>query len=271
MGFDTKHTGILEALKSVYKVDDTPKPRTIAESHEAANELLDIVREMKQLADRALRLVRGTSEEGRAKAYWYPHIVMALDHDHGYMGQQTTISDAAEALMQEGGEEDYDDEDEGEWGPPKRHGGFDGEMHRESVRKIRGVLALPYLKEATSNIDTFNVGDDIEISANGKIICDARVYDTDDTFAYAVTRHIDGLRGNAHFLEIPLEPLDMTEGDGFEGFEGDEGDGSYPAYDFLQDKIYIELQSPADIEMFRVNVPQAKRDKVAEIIADTDI
>ena len=71
---------------------------------------MDIALEIKELADSAMRLVRGTPEEGRARSYWYPHIVMAVSDDHGYMGKNmATMSGSAEALMN-GEDEEYMDE-----------------------------------------------------------------------------------------------------------------------------------------------------------------
>jgi hypothetical protein len=81
--------------------------------------LEEIVYEMKELLGEAWDLVQGTPEEGRAKGYWYAHILMALDDDHGYMGRSTaTMKSAAEALMS--GPEDFDDESEGPWSDPGR-------------------------------------------------------------------------------------------------------------------------------------------------------
>ena len=63
-------------------------------------QLQDIAYEIKELAGNAMRLVRGTAEEGRARSYWYPHIVMAVSEDHGYMGKNMfTMMDAAQSLI----------------------------------------------------------------------------------------------------------------------------------------------------------------------------
>lgn len=80
------------------------------DTYEIGQQLMDIAQEIKELADNAMRLVRGTPEEGRARSYWYPHIVMALGDDHGYMGKNmATMSQSAEALMN-GEDEEYMDE-----------------------------------------------------------------------------------------------------------------------------------------------------------------
>jgi len=51
-------------------------------------ELIDIKEEIKDLAERALSIIQNESdlEYERAKSYWYAHIVMALDDDHGFLG-----------------------------------------------------------------------------------------------------------------------------------------------------------------------------------------
>ncbi len=79
-------------------------------TYDIGQQLMDIALEIKELADSAMRLVRGTPEEGRARSYWYPHIVMAVSDDHGYMGKNmATMSGSAEALMN-GEDEEYMDE-----------------------------------------------------------------------------------------------------------------------------------------------------------------
>lgn len=76
---------------------------------EIGRQLHEYAQEIKELTDAAMQLVRGTPEEGRAKAYWYPHIVMALGDDHGYMGKNmATMSQSAESLMG-GGDEEIDE------------------------------------------------------------------------------------------------------------------------------------------------------------------
>ena len=82
------------------------------ETYNIGDQLKDIAAEMKDLADNAMNLVRGTPEAGRARAYWYPHIVMAISDDHGYMGKSmTTMMDSAQRLMN--GDEDDEQIDEG--------------------------------------------------------------------------------------------------------------------------------------------------------------
>ena len=71
----------------------------MTDTYEAANRLYEIKEEIKALVHEAYELVEGTPEEGRAKAYWYAQIVMALDNEHGYMGRSmSTMMQAAQAL-----------------------------------------------------------------------------------------------------------------------------------------------------------------------------
>ncbi len=78
--------------------------------YEKADRLIGIQQEIKELADEALGLVRGTDEFEAAKAYWYAQITMALNNNHGYLGSGScTMNDSAEALTEE---LDADEEDE---------------------------------------------------------------------------------------------------------------------------------------------------------------
>lgn len=71
---------------------------------QAADELAEIKEEMRELLDRALVALKGTSEEDRARSYWYAHMRCALDDDHGYLGgSMVTMQDSIDAL---GGRED---------------------------------------------------------------------------------------------------------------------------------------------------------------------
>ena len=72
-------------------------------------ELLDMAEEIKELARNAMRLVSGTTEEGRASSYWYPHIIMAVSEDHSYLGKSMfTMVDSAQRLIDGGDDEDDD-------------------------------------------------------------------------------------------------------------------------------------------------------------------
>jgi hypothetical protein len=84
-----------------------------ANNEERAAELDEIRAQMKDLVEQAFRLVRGTDEEHRAKAYWYGQIHSALD-DESYPGGMHTMADSQEAL--EGGD-DLEYEEGEDYGP----------------------------------------------------------------------------------------------------------------------------------------------------------
>lgn len=69
--------------------------------------LLEIKDEMLALLRETQELLRGTTEEDRARAYWYAHIRCALDDDHSYLGgSMCTLQDSINGLQ-------GDEEDEG--------------------------------------------------------------------------------------------------------------------------------------------------------------
>ena len=79
---------------------------------EAGERILNIKDEIIELLQEAMDLVReqGTdTERARARSYWYGHIRMSLDNDHGFMGSGITMADTAEELMAEG---DADEDEE---------------------------------------------------------------------------------------------------------------------------------------------------------------
>lgn len=70
----------------------------------------EIKDQIKELLDEAIDLVPEGGVKERARAYWYPHIIMALDSDHEYMGGSIcTMEDTANEFDEE---EDYDEEDD---------------------------------------------------------------------------------------------------------------------------------------------------------------
>ncbi len=86
---------------------------TLAEDNsDVAYELEDIKDQIKGLLDEALSIIRPGMGEGgmardRAESYWYAHIVMALDSDHGYMGgSMTTMQDTADEIRHNDGDDD---------------------------------------------------------------------------------------------------------------------------------------------------------------------
>lgn len=103
-------------LKTIVAAEDEMEKRYFGEAvegedtYDIGSQLLDVAYEMKELADTAMNLVRGTPEEGRARSYWYAHIVMAIGDDHGYMGKSmATMTQSAEALMNSDDEEYMDE------------------------------------------------------------------------------------------------------------------------------------------------------------------
>ena len=68
--------------------------------------------EIKELVYEARGMLpRNSIEYERAKSYWIPHILMALDSDHDYLGgSMFTMQDTINDLTIE--DEDYDDEND---------------------------------------------------------------------------------------------------------------------------------------------------------------
>lgn len=72
----------------------------------------EIKEQIKELIDEALDLVPEGGVKARARAYWYPQIVMALDNDHEYMGRSMcSMQDTLEEFCDEDEEEDFEDDD----------------------------------------------------------------------------------------------------------------------------------------------------------------
>jgi hypothetical protein len=68
-------------------------------AHVKAERLFAIKQQMLELLNEALVILLDTEEEERAKSYWWPHIRMALDEEHSYLGKSMfTIQDTVEAL-----------------------------------------------------------------------------------------------------------------------------------------------------------------------------
>ena len=75
---------------------------TETDLQERGARLAEIKDEINELLEEAWQLVRGTSEEGRAKGYWMAHIRTALDDEHDYLGRSMcTMQETAEALAGE--------------------------------------------------------------------------------------------------------------------------------------------------------------------------
>ena len=80
---------------------------------EAGERILDIKEEIIDLLQEAMDLMREQGsdiERERARSYWYAHIRMSLDEDHGYLARgNCTMEDSARELMA-----DEEDDEEGE-------------------------------------------------------------------------------------------------------------------------------------------------------------
>jgi len=76
---------------------------TASEANEVAMNLEEIRDQIKDLAQQALELVRGTPEAERSRVYWYGHVMSAMD-DQEYPGGSYTLADT-EAYFRNDGEE----------------------------------------------------------------------------------------------------------------------------------------------------------------------
>ena len=71
----------------------------------------EIIGEIKELLEEARDLVPDYAR-ARAESYWYAHISMALDEDHGYIGSSMcSMQETIEEWEEEDEDEDEDDED----------------------------------------------------------------------------------------------------------------------------------------------------------------
>jgi hypothetical protein len=98
------------------RIKETIKETNMANGHTIAR-LLEIKDEMKELLDEAHGLMLGDENDHfalrRAESYWYAHIRMALDTEHGYLGgsmcsMQNTIDELI-ADNEAMGPEEFDD------------------------------------------------------------------------------------------------------------------------------------------------------------------
>lgn len=117
--------------------------------------------------------------------------------------------------------------------------------------------AINYMIEKSINENdnyySFSIGDPVEFSADGRIVCNAVVYDVVDHVICMVTRYIEGVRGGPHFLEF-------YEHEDEEGVE----------VDFQQDAIYIVLEDKQAIRRYIVNVPSNKARQVGDVLDNQD-
>ena len=82
---------------------------------EAAERIREIIQEIRELAQEAMDHIRENGSDltrERARSYWYPHILMNLDEEHGYLGSSGCTMESSAQELEEEGEED-DEEEEG--------------------------------------------------------------------------------------------------------------------------------------------------------------
>lgn len=81
---------------------------------EAAERIMEITEEIRDLVQEAMDLIRENGSDfarERARSYWYAHILMNLNDDHGYLGgSMCTMESSARELEEE--DEGYDEEEE---------------------------------------------------------------------------------------------------------------------------------------------------------------
>lgn len=79
---------------------DSIDPRIVIENENPAERLSEIKEEIKELMHEVKSLLgRNDGVWARAKAYWYAHIITALDKEHDYMGSSmTTMQDTINEL-----------------------------------------------------------------------------------------------------------------------------------------------------------------------------
>jgi len=84
---------------------------------EAAERIMEIAEEIRGLVGEAIELAR--EDDGvynRARSYWYPHILVALGGDHGFMGgSMCSMEDTArelEGAYDEADEEEVEEDDD---------------------------------------------------------------------------------------------------------------------------------------------------------------
>ena len=72
------------------------------DTHDLVAEYEQLMVDMKEMAERALRIVRilDPDEAVRAKAYWFGHIITNIDNDHAFLGREMcTMQDSFEAIQ----------------------------------------------------------------------------------------------------------------------------------------------------------------------------
>jgi hypothetical protein len=76
---------------------------------EAADRIREIADEIRELLQEAMEIA-GEDEMvyARARSYWYPHILIALGGDHGYLGGSMCSMEDTARELEEAGDEDED-------------------------------------------------------------------------------------------------------------------------------------------------------------------
>ncbi len=76
---------------------------------QAAERIMEITEEIRDLVQEAMDLIRENGSDltrERARSYWYPHILMNLNDDHGYLGSSMcTMEGSAQELEEEDSED----------------------------------------------------------------------------------------------------------------------------------------------------------------------
>jgi len=81
---------------------------------EAADRIREIADEIRELLAEAMDIAGGDDMVyARARSYWYPHILIALGGDHGYLGgSMCSMEDTANELEEEDEEDEEEEDDE---------------------------------------------------------------------------------------------------------------------------------------------------------------
>lgn len=75
----------------------------------------EIMAEIKELAHEAYRMIPNGIEKERARSYWFPHILGAVDTDNDYLGgSMFTMQNTYDALIGCFDEDDETEEDDDE-------------------------------------------------------------------------------------------------------------------------------------------------------------
>ena len=80
---------------------------------EAAERIMEITYEIRELVQEAMDLVQNEGSRlthDRARSYWYPHILMNLGEDHGFLGGSMCSMESSAKELKEDEEEEEDDE-----------------------------------------------------------------------------------------------------------------------------------------------------------------